>query len=103
MCPTYLSPEREACFPSLKRPEYEVTSNEDFGYNCIAHAADKRDAWWWPTEDETEGIFWPKSAPREETLEAFVAAYAAEGYVVCDSPELEAGFEKVAIYLTPAG
>ncbi len=35
-----LSPEREAQFPRLARPNYEVTSDETTVYNCIAYAAD---------------------------------------------------------------
>jgi hypothetical protein len=42
--------------------------------------------------------YWPAGASREETLPAFVQAFAALGYVPCDSDTVEAGFEKIAIY-----
>src|SRR4051812_6761114 len=99
MRPRHMKPERESAFPSLRRADYEVTSDADWAYNCIAHAAGKNDAPWWPMEEETEGVFWPKDAPREVTVNAFIAAFGTEGYFPCDGPEPEAGFEKVAIYL----
>lgn len=94
----HLPLDREAFFPNLRRGEYQVTSLETSIYNCIAHAAGKDDNWWWP--DEGTGIHWP-IAMMEVTLDAFVAAYATEGYVICEtqSRDLEPGVEKVAIYV----
>jgi hypothetical protein len=99
----YLSPDREAEFPNLKRSDYQVTSDEDDKYNCIAHAAGKNNMPWWPVGEEDEGVFWPEGVPREETVEAFVAAYKTEGYVLCDGPDAEAGYEKIAIYAKSSG
>jgi hypothetical protein len=53
-----LSPEREATFPNLRTEGYEVTSDEDWLYNCIAHAADLNDTRWWPAKG-IEGVYWP--------------------------------------------
>lgn len=52
-------------------------------------------------EEETEGIFWPDGVPREETIEAFVAAYKTKDYLPCDdmNTDLEPGFEKIVIYV----
>ena len=47
--------------------------------------------------------YWPKDAPREVKLQAFIAAYAGLGYEVCSSGDLEPGFEKIALYAKPAG
>jgi hypothetical protein len=101
--PRHLSPEREAVFPDLRRADYEVTSDEDWAYNCIAHAAGRADAPWWPVEEGTAGVFWPEGAPREETMAAFVAAYRGEGYEPCPGPDREEGFEKIALYADAAG
>jgi hypothetical protein len=46
---------------------------------------------------------WPDGVPREETLEAFREAFATLGYVVCEGEELEAGFEKIALFATDQG
>jgi hypothetical protein len=99
----HLDPTRETAFPHLKRPDYQVTSTEDFAYNCIAHAVGKNDKWWWPTDEEVEGVYWPAEAPREETMDAFIAACRTEGFSPCDSSELEPGFEKIALYLDDEG
>ena len=39
----------------------------------------------------------------EETLVAFIAAFATLGYETCDDGALEDGVEKVAIYAFPSG
>jgi hypothetical protein len=47
--------------------------------------------------------YWPKDVPREATLVAFVAAYSTLGYRECETGDLEAGFEKIAIFIKPGG
>ena len=98
MPPKHLPLDREAYFPNLQRDQYEVTSCETATYNCIAHAAGKDDNWWWPAPPPA---YWPPAPALEETVDAFVLAYAVEGYAVCatQSRELESGIEKVAIYV----
>jgi hypothetical protein len=54
MEPTHLSPEKEAVFPNLRQEDYHVTSEADPNYNCIAHAAGRSDAPWWPVEHGTD-------------------------------------------------
>ncbi len=98
-----LTPEKEGEFPNLRREEYRVTSEEDWVYNCIAHAADKNDAWWWPEEEEIEGVFWPEGIPRKAEVDSFVQAFGTQGYIPCDNSDLETGFEKVAIYIDANG
>jgi hypothetical protein len=98
-----LSPDREAVFPNLASDGYRVTSDEDWGYNCIAHAAERNNAPWWPTEEPVEGVFWPDGVPREETLEAFTLAYETLGYFRCENANHEPGFQKVAIYIDEDG
>jgi hypothetical protein len=36
-------------------------------------------------------------------MSAFIQAYKSLGYELCDNSELEAGFEKIAIYATSDG
>ena len=36
---------------------------------------------------------------RDDSVAAFIAAFATRGYECCDSDELEPGFEKVALYV----
>ena len=83
----------ERFFPSLRDAEYEITSPEDDGYNCIAWAAGDIERWWWPHPD----AYWPH-ASLEVSVDAFVRAFAEFGYSPCDCADLETGWEKVAIY-----
>jgi hypothetical protein len=88
-------------FPKLTTDTFEFTSPKDREYNCIAWAAGESDRWWWP--DHAKSGYWPKTVAREETLDAFIAAYATLGYQCCPSGEMEQGFEKIVILATPSG
>lgn len=79
-------------FPKLET--FEITSDPSAEYNCIAWAAGEIDRWWWPHPD----AHWPADAPLEESLAAFMAAFASLGYEASDSQDLEPGFDKIAIY-----
>ena len=85
---------KETRFPYLNRGEYRVTSPETWRYNCIAWAAGDVTRWWAPTAED----YWPAAIPREVSVASFRAVFAALGYSECASPELEPGFEKVAIF-----
>ncbi len=91
-----MSQKLKSQFPNLTPTNYHITSPVDFDYNCIAWAADDPTRWWWP--DVQNQKYWPSDVPREETLEAFILAYATLGYVVCDSGNSEDGFDKIVIY-----
>jgi hypothetical protein len=80
--------------PRLTTANYRETSPASWEYNCIAWAVGVTDAWWWPVP----GRYWPANVPREESLAAFLAAFATVGYVPGASAVLEADVEKVALY-----
>ena len=84
-------------FPQLSATGYAFTSPPDRHYNCIAWAAEDQSRWWWP--DLAECGFWPDGVPREWTTAAFVQAFATLGYTLASSNDLEAGIEKVALYV----
>ena len=52
--------------------------------------------WWWP--DSMGSYYWPSSARRDETLDAFKEAFRTLGYYECESDDFEYGYEKVAIF-----
>jgi hypothetical protein len=85
-------------FPELGRTLWSVTSPRSRLYNCVAWAAEDDTRWWWP--GPTHDSYWPVGAPREATVEAFIAAFALLGYDVCERADrgLDPGYEKVAIY-----
>ena len=41
--------------------------------------------------------------PREETLDAFIQAYAKPGYQPCENEELEPAYEKIALFASSNG
>lgn len=82
------------CFPNLTPDVVRVTSAVDQKYNCIAWAAGESHRWWWPSPY----AYWPPGVPREETLDAFVKAFATLGYSETEDFDVEAGVEKIAIY-----
>jgi hypothetical protein len=92
----------EQLFPGLIGSVYQVTSPRDRDYNCIAWAAGDSHHWWWPGQD-VDKEYWPPGVPRERTRDAFVAAFASVGYVVCEGEFPEAGYEKIALFADVAG
>ena len=86
-------------FPNLIN--YEITSPKTIEYNCIAWAFDDTTRWWWP--DPYNQYYWPPEIPRIESVDNFIKAFEVLGYTVCGGPELEEGFEKIAIYANQYG
>jgi hypothetical protein len=94
----------EKLFPRLRTAPYRLMSARTHDYNCIAWAAGDDANWWWPTTALGDvPRFWPAGAPREETLVAFVAAFATLDFAPSDSEVLESGFEKVALFVDARG
>ena len=91
----------ETAFAALTVAGYAVTSPTDDEYNCIAWAVGEQDNWWWP--DMLRVAYWPAGIVREETIEAFIAAFGTVGFEVCDNAELEAGYEKIALFTDARG
>lgn len=86
----------ENSFPNLHSETYRITSQRTKKYNCIAWAAGCTTRKWWP--DIMYLGYWPPGAPREESIEAFVAAFEQLGYTLCANGILESGYEKVALF-----
>lgn len=94
-------------FPSLAADEqFRISSPHDHGYNCFAWAAGEDHRRWDPVPTlapTRAGVYWPEGVPLLPSRAAFVAAYGTIGYEICDSPELEDGFEKVVLYENASG
>jgi len=89
----------EALFPALLDAGFRITSPATSDYNCIAWAAGNMARWWWPGDDPDDAaVFWPPGVAARETVDAFTAAFATIGYVVCAGEGLESGFEKIALF-----
>lgn len=79
------APDLEVWFPLLTETGFEVTSPATARYNCIAWAAGRDNIWMWP--DPMGQMYWPNEVPRQETVEAFISAFALYGYTDCNSTE----------------
>lgn len=92
-------------FPYLTADNYRKTSNEDGTYNCIAYAlGDVTQFWQPPLSGYTEpGHYWPSEAPTENNPETYRQLLELYCYTVCDNGEVEAGYEKVALYWMDCG
>lgn len=86
----------EGLFPGLIGSAHWITSSASQVYNCIAWAAGDTGRWWWP--DLSNKRYWPAGIVRLETVAAFQEAFGSLGFVVCENEELEAGFEKIALF-----
>jgi len=92
------TPDFSQCFPNLK-PNYccNGISPSTSSYNCIAWAASVTTEWWEP--DPSLQYYWPESAPREYTVEAYTAAFRSRGFEICSDDRLEPDTEKIAFYI----
>jgi hypothetical protein len=96
-----INAELEQDWPNLARTNYRVTSPHTGNYNCIAWGVGEDDRWWSPLPEDD--YYWPEGVVREVSVGAFVRAYGTLGFVVCEDGKLEAGVEKLAIYVGSDG
>jgi hypothetical protein len=86
----------ERQWPNLGHNLYLVTSDQDADYNCVAWAMRDKKRWWEPSTNRLH--YWPDSAPRNYSLEAFIEAFRTRHYEPCADGGLEPVYEKLAIY-----
>ena len=94
-------PEILDLFPALIGTAWEKTSEPDEQYNCLAWAFGAQDAWW--QAERVRGYYWPPGVSRENTIENWTNIAATHGFELCADAMLEAGWEKVAIYVDSDG
>lgn len=90
-------------FPKLNSDsKFEITSKRDIKYNCIAWAAIFDDKFMWPPGEVTnlDGVtsFWPEELPTDQSVETFIKLYQKFNFEVCENPDFEEGYRKIAIY-----
>lgn len=86
--------ERAIC--GLREADYELTSDPDGGYNCIAWAAGDNENTW---DDEDEDSIWPEGAYlRDGSIESLMEAFSSLNFEPCDDGRFENGYEKVVLY-----
>ncbi len=79
---------------SRRRPTFGRSTEETPCHNCVAWEANDSSRWW----DHVPGYYWPDGLPRDESVEAYVGLFRRLGFELCDNPEHEPGFEKIAVY-----
>jgi len=94
-----VKPGWEKIWPRLRDEVCKETSVATEEYNCVAFGTGDTSRWWEPwVIPPRAGIYWPAGVTPDNTLEAWEAAYATEGFERCTDGALEEGFVKVAIY-----
>lgn len=91
----------DVILPGLNLTRWAIRSPEDYHYNCIAFAIGDTHNWWepsgWPIH------YWPPGIPAEYSVDSYVRAYEIHGYARCDTGELEADYEKIALFVDADG
>jgi hypothetical protein len=87
-------------FPQIHEGNHRKTSDPDSSYNCLAWASHHTDRWLDPLKPMG---YWPPDVPLRLTLNNLTIIYGAEGWSRCDSPDVEPGYEKLAIYTDRRG
>lgn len=75
---------------------FDVTSESTLRYNCFAWALGDDSQWIAPTGHYD---YWPENIPNELTLDSITELFRQAGYEVCSDGSLEAGHEKIAVYV----
>lgn len=84
-------------FPNINTAAWHIKSPFDDAYKCIPWAACRTDIQWWPPGEGN--VYWPPEAIKDDSIEAFVSAFATIGYKPCGTnADFEFGYQKVAIY-----
>lgn len=92
-------PRLETDFPKLRNGGYRITSSDDVGYNCIAHAVRDSRQFWQYMRGRTRGHYWPLNW--NNSLAAWIEVFRLHGYEPCDDGTIEPETEKLAIYMYP--
>lgn len=82
-------------FLNLAKADFRVTSPEDPGYNCVAWAFEDTSKWWEPHPE----AHWPADAPDEVDVDSYIKLFERFGYQICNNPDLDDSFDKIAIYV----
>ncbi len=90
--------EIESAFPNLSGSTWRISSDIDEAYNCIAFAVYDTQQFWDPNIVGIPGYYWPPGVSRDDNLPSWMAVFEIHGFRVCESGDVEAGFEKIAIY-----
>lgn len=89
----------ERLFPALSESGYSKSSGKDPAYNCFAFAVHDKGQFW--QKIAVRGYYWPLE--RDDRVDDWIRALGLNNFTVTDNCDLEAGFEKVSIYVNDDG
>jgi len=96
--------EIRSLFPNLAQvTSFKVTSDQADIYNCVSWAISETHRWWWPVTKGKKYGYWPPGLSQALTIDNFIAALATVGFEPCQNFDVEAGFEKVVLYMHRSG
>ena len=81
-------------FPNLANEAFEVVCSPSSTNNCIAYAAGDNTMWW----GTGYGFYWPSGINRSRHIKSLIALFEALGYTICSKPDMNPGYQKVALY-----
>ena len=87
--------------PLLAAEGYQITSEPNAEYNCIAYVVGETGRWWSHMADAD--YYWPEHASPTPQLQSLIEVFAGLGYELCEDAGNEAGFSKVALYADSEG
>ncbi len=90
---------REVIWPKLRGDSFQKTSDPTNSYNCVAFALGDTQNW----HDDTRYGKWDDRAPRDGKVESYAKYFQLFGFVTCEEPVVENGFEKIALFATADG
>ena len=94
-------------WPNLTDEERQGVSPRSTQYNCLAWAAGTDQEWWEPDDPRYSPhggpTAWPAGVPHVFSVDSCIQAFVAIGYLPCETPDLESGYEKVALYADEFG
>ena len=74
----------------------QITSDRDNHYNCVGHVIGDYERLWSHQDDGLS--YWPRGIPKGATIDHYSDALGTAGFEPCTSPNLESGFEKIALF-----
>ena len=93
-------------FPKLAGDvAFNIITNADASYNCIAWAACIMDCWWESIPEDKRPIYlnnikidWPFNAPNNMFKDTIVFIFSKMNYELCDNEVIENGYRKICFY-----
>ncbi|WP_025225677.1 DUF7689 domain-containing protein [Fimbriimonas ginsengisoli] len=76
----------------------QITSDEDWQYNCVAWAAGHKDKFWTHETGYGTYTYWPPGIPRGNSLAHLVAVFEWLGFVACGDETVEPEVDKIALF-----